>query len=138
MAIQTLSFISLILRPYVKQTIGTDGWEYLFAQVDTYRNFDGEIFGLGIRIEKYLRDLGFRGSQAGLEADFKENDIPHRVVQHVNWLEHADVKPLIEDIKPLRAFKLKQPDVFTVSPLDGAIITKGYQCDWPPNIGNIG
>jgi endonuclease YncB( thermonuclease family) len=27
MAIQTLSFISLILRPYVKQPISTDGWK---------------------------------------------------------------------------------------------------------------
>ncbi len=47
MAIQTLSFISLILRPYVKPTIGIDGWKYLFAQVDTYRNFDGELMAFG-------------------------------------------------------------------------------------------
>ena len=43
MAIQTLSFISLILRPYVKQPISTDGWKTLFAQVDAHRNFDGEL-----------------------------------------------------------------------------------------------
>jgi hypothetical protein len=43
MAIQTLSFISLILRPYVKQPISTDGWKTLFAQVDPHCNFDGEL-----------------------------------------------------------------------------------------------
>ena len=42
MAIQTLSFISLILRPYVEQPISTDGWKHLLAQADPYRNFDGE------------------------------------------------------------------------------------------------
>jgi hypothetical protein len=47
MAIQTLSFISLILRPYVKQPISTDGWKTLFAQVDPYRNFDGELMAFG-------------------------------------------------------------------------------------------
>ena len=30
MTIQTLSFISLILRPYVKQPISTDGWKIVF------------------------------------------------------------------------------------------------------------
>ena len=32
MAIQTLSFISLILRRYVKQPISIEGWKSLFAQ----------------------------------------------------------------------------------------------------------
>ena len=47
MAIQTLSFISLILRPYVEQPISTDGWKSLFAQVDPHRNFDGELMAFG-------------------------------------------------------------------------------------------
>jgi 3-deoxy-D-arabino-heptulosonate 7-phosphate (DAHP) synthase len=47
MAIQTLSFISLILRPYVEQPISSDGWKYLFSQVDLHRNFDGEIMAFG-------------------------------------------------------------------------------------------
>ena len=36
MAIQTLSFISLILCRYVEQPISTDGLKHLFAQVDPY------------------------------------------------------------------------------------------------------
>ena len=47
MAIQTLSFISLILRPYIQQPISTDGWQYLLAQADPHRNFDGEIMAFG-------------------------------------------------------------------------------------------
>jgi 3-deoxy-D-arabino-heptulosonate 7-phosphate (DAHP) synthase len=47
MAIHTLSFISLILRPYVEQPISTEGWKYLFSQVDPHRNFDGEIMAFG-------------------------------------------------------------------------------------------
>ena len=47
MAIQTLSFISLILRPYVEQPISIEGWKSLFAQVDPYRNFDGELMAFG-------------------------------------------------------------------------------------------
>jgi 3-deoxy-D-arabino-heptulosonate 7-phosphate (DAHP) synthase len=47
MAIQPLSIISLILRPYVEQPISADGWKTLFAQVDPHRNFDGELMAFG-------------------------------------------------------------------------------------------
>lgn len=47
MATQALSFISVILRPYVQQPISTDGWRYLFAQADPHRNFDGELMAFG-------------------------------------------------------------------------------------------
>ena len=61
MAIQTLSFISLILRPYVKQPISTDGWKTLFAQVDPHRNFDGELMAFGAMsgqdIDRIIHDL---------------------------------------------------------------------------------
>jgi hypothetical protein len=47
MAIQTPSFISLILRPYVTQTIDPDGWRYLLSCADPNRNLDGEIMAFG-------------------------------------------------------------------------------------------
>jgi hypothetical protein len=47
MAIQTLSFISLVLRPYVEQPISTDGWKHLLSQADPHRNFDGELMAFG-------------------------------------------------------------------------------------------
>ena len=47
MAAQTLSFISLILRPFVYQEISGGGWAYLLSYADPNRNFDGEIMAFG-------------------------------------------------------------------------------------------
>jgi hypothetical protein len=58
MAIQTLSFISLILRPFVKQPISTDGWKTLFAQVDPHRNFDGELVAFGAMSVRNMDKIG--------------------------------------------------------------------------------
>ena len=66
-----------------------------------------------------------------------ESGVPSRVVEQVNWLEHVEVKPFNEDIKPFGAYKLKQSDVFTVPTMTDELLTKGYQCDWPPYIGKI-
>tara|TARA_R110000744_G_scaffold357040_1_gene463834 strand:+ start:1877 stop:2287 length:411 start_codon:yes stop_codon:yes gene_type:complete len=124
-----------ILRVDVAQPIKQEGWKYLLQEANNF-NFDGEIFGLGFRMEDYLRDIGFRGSEAGLEADFVDNH--HRdVVAQVNWLEHVEVTPFNDDIKPFGAYKLKQSDVFTVPTMTDELLTKGYQCDWPPYIGKI-
>ena len=72
MAIQTLSFISLILRPYVEQSISTDGWKTLFGQVDPHRNFDGELMAFGAmssqdmdRIIHDLTSFGYIGPDQG-------------------------------------------------------------------------
>lgn len=127
-----------ILRVNVDQPINQEGWKYLLQEARHGFNFDGEIFGLGFRMEDYLRSIGFRGSETGSEADFVESGVPSRVVAQVNWLEHVDVKPLVSDIKPFGAYKLKQSDVFTVSTMNDELLTKGYQCDWPPLIGKIG
>ena len=88
-------------------------------------------------MENYLRDIGFRGSEAGLEADFVESGVPSRVVEQVNWLEHVEVKPFNDDLKPFGAYKLKQSDVFIVRTMTDELLTKGYKCDWPPYIGKI-
>ena len=76
MAIQTLSFISLILRPYVEQPISTDGWKYLLAQTDPHRNFDGEIMAFGAmsgqdidRIIQALVSFGYIGPDQGDKSD---------------------------------------------------------------------
>ena len=127
-----------ILRVKVEQTIDQEGWKYLLQEAHRDFNFDGEIFGLGFRMEEWLRDVGFRGSEAGLEADFVEQGVPDRVVEQVNWLEHVDVKPLVEDIKPFGAYKLNKSDVFTVATFpDCRVVTKGTSVDWPPYIGKI-
>lgn len=137
MAINSDIHWGCILRVDVAQPIEQEGWKYLLQEANTF-NFDGEIFGLGFRMEDYLRDIGFRGSEAGLEADFVESGVPSRVVEQVNWLENVEVKPFNDDIKPFGAYKLKQSDVFTVRTMTDELLTKGYQCDWPPYIRKIG
>ena len=76
MAIQTLSFISLILRPYVEQPISTDGWKHLFAQVDPHRNFDGELMAFvtmsGRDMDRVIYELisfGYVGPNEGDKSD---------------------------------------------------------------------
>ena len=70
------AFISLILRPYVKQPISTDGWKHLFAQVDPHRNFDGELMAFGTmsgrdmdRVIKRLVSFGYVGPNEGDKSD---------------------------------------------------------------------
>ena len=82
MAIQTLSFISLILRPYVEQPISTDGWKTLFAQVDRHRNFDGELMAFGTmsghdmdRIVHDLISFGYVGPDQGDKSDMIVSDM---------------------------------------------------------------
>ena len=76
MAIQTLSFISLILRPFVPQTIKSEGWRYLLGYAEPLRNFDGEIMAFGAtsgqdidRIVQALVSFGYIGPDQGDKSD---------------------------------------------------------------------
>ena len=147
MAIQTLSFISLILRPYVGQPISTDGWKHLFAQVDPHRNFDGELMAFGTMsghdMDRIIHDLisfGYVGPDQGDKSDMVlsssfsgGSDIP-------SWLELVDVKFFDEDQPPVQAWKMKNSGVYDLINFEAnlSLPRKGYQCDWPPLIGKIG
>ena len=147
MAIQTLSFISLILRPYVEQPISTDGWKTLFAQVDPYRNFDGELMAFGTMsghdMDRIINDLisfGYVGPDQGDKSDMVlsssfsgGSDIP-------SWLELVDVKFFDEEQAPVQAWKMKNSGVYDLINFEAdlSLPRKGYQCDWPPLIGKIG
>jgi len=94
MAIQTLSFISLILRPYVKQPISTDGWKHLFAQADPHRNFDGELMAFGTmsgqdmdRIIQTLFSFGYIGPGEGDQSDMVVSDMFSAGSNIPSWLE---------------------------------------------------
>ena len=101
---------------------------------------------------KSFREWGFRGSEAGLEADFvlteQDDDFAARVAakmnyhqniaSKVNWLEYVEVRPLVEGIKPFGVFKLKESEVYSVKTFGGETVTKGHEVDWPPFIGKIG
>ena len=120
------------------QEITQEGWKWLLSEARFPFNFDGEIIGLGFRLEDQLREFGFRGSEAGRDADFVDVDHGFRSAEHtVNWLELVSITPLIESVKPFQAWKLKDSGVYTVSTLDDGTLTKGTQVDWPPLIGKI-
>ena len=104
MAIQTLSFISLILRPYVEQPISTDGWKHLLAQVDPHRNFDGELMAFGTmsgrdmdRIIHDLTSFGYIGPDLGDKSDMIVSDMFVGTDNLPSWIELVDVSFFDED-----------------------------------------
>jgi hypothetical protein len=128
----------LILRVDVPQAITQDGWKYLLSQARYPFNFDGEIVGLGFGLEEQLREFGFRGDEAGREADFVDVDHGYRTAtETVNWLELVDVAPLVEGLKPFQAWKLRNSGVYDVATFDDRVVRKGTHVDWPPLIGKI-
>lgn len=128
----------LILRVDVAQPITQDGWKWLLKQAHFPWNFDGEIFGLDARDRERLLELGFRGSESGLDADFVNVDQGFRAAtETVGWLEMVDVVSLRDDLKPFKAWKFKGSEVYAVSTLDGCLVTKGYEVDWTPFIGRV-
>jgi len=146
MAIQTLSFISLILRPYVKQPISTDGWKSLFAQVDPHRNFDGELMAFGTmsgrdmdRIIHDLTSFGYIGPDLGDKSDMIVSDMFMGTDSLPSWIELVDVTFFDEEAPPVKAWKMKKSNVYSLLDFEAnlATPTKGYECDWPPYIGKI-
>ena len=90
----------LILRVDTPHTITQEGWKWLLSEARFPFNFDGEVIGLGFRLEDELREFGFRGIEAGQDADFVDVDQFFRSAETtVNWLELVSVTPLIEGIE---------------------------------------
>lgn len=138
MALNAMIHWGLMLRVDTPHTITQEGWKWLLSEARFPFNFDGEIIGLGFRLEDPLREFGFRGSEAGQEADFVDVDrVIHAASEAVNWLELVAVKPLVGGLKPFEAWKLKNSGVYDVATLDDQVVTKGTQVDWPPLIGKI-
>ena len=122
----------------VPQAIKQEGWKYLLAQARYPFNFDGEIFGLHSTMAQQLREFGFRGEEAGQEADFVDVDHGYSTAPGtVSWIERVDVVPLIDGLKPFQAWKLKNSGVYDVATFDDRVVTKGTHVDWPPLIGKI-
>lgn len=127
-----------ILRVNVPQAVSQDGWKYLLKNARYPSNFDGEIFGLHSSMEGQLRNFGFRGEEAGQDADFVDVDRGfNQASTVVNWLERVDVIPLIDRLKPFQAWKLSNSGVYDVSTLNDRVLRKGSDVDWHPLIGKI-
>jgi hypothetical protein len=146
MAIRTLSFISLILRPYVFQPISTDGWQFLLGYANPQRNFDGEIMAFGAMsgsvIEGLIEDLtsfGYIGPDQGDQSDMFVTDFLTGAVNLPSWLELVDVKFFDETQHPVQAWKKKQSNVYELLNFEKSdeLPMKGYECDWQPYIGKI-
>ncbi len=120
------------------QAVTQDGWKYLLAQARYPFNFDGEIFGLHSTMAHKLRDFGFRGEEAGKDADVVDVDYGYRTAADtVNWLERVDTVPLVDGLQPFKAWKLKNSGVYVVATFDDRVVRKGTHVDWPPLIGKI-
>ena len=147
MAIQTLSFISLILRPFVKQTISSEGWRFLMQYADPHRNFDGEIMAFGAMsgrdMENCINNLtsfGYLGPDKGEASDMilaetlygEPNKVP-------SWVEIVDVNFFDQKLPSVKAWKKKDSGIYQLLNFETCIShpTKGYECDWPPHIGKI-
>ena len=147
MAIQTLSFISLILRPYVQQEIDPDGWAYLLEHADPNRNFDGEIMAFGAMsggdIDAIINTLfayGYNRPDTGESSDMVIYDMFTGASFVPSWLELVDVTFFDETHPTVKAWKKKDSGVYKLLNFEADITppTKGYECDWPPHIGRIG
>ena len=146
MAIQTLSFISLILRPYVQQDIDPDGWAYILDHADPHRNFDGEIMAFGAMsggdIDAIINTLfayGYNRPDSGEKSDMVIYDMFTGASFVPSWLELVDVTFFDETHPPVKAWKKKDSGVYKLLNFEADITlpTKGYDCDWSPNIGKI-
>lgn len=139
MALNSLIHWGLILRVNVSQPISQTGWKDILAEARQPFNFDGEIFGMHSTMANQLREYGFKGGDAGLEADFVDVDRGYNTAtQAVNWLEQVLAIPLIDGLDPFEVWKIKNSSVYVVENfLDGRILTKGKEVDWPPLIGKI-
>ena len=146
MAIQTLSFISLIVRPYVTQTIKPEGWRYLLGYADSRRNFDGEIMAFGAmsgndidRVINYLIAFGYVGPDNGDASDMVLSAMWEGSSYIPDWLELVDVRFFDESCAATQAWKMKNSNIYALLDFEteSNLPTKGYQCDWPPYIGKI-
>ena len=146
MAIQTLSFMSLILRPFVNQDISTDGLKYLLSYANPNRNFDGEIMAFGAmsggdleNIKNNLVSYGYIGPDKGEESDMIISDMLFGEKHIPSWIELVDVTFFDKSIPSVKAWKKKKSGVYKLLNFeaDSSLPTKGYECDWSPHIGKI-
>ena len=56
-----------------------------------------------------------------------------------SWIELVDVKFFDETMPPVQAWKMKESGVYDLINFEAdlSLPRKGYQCDWPPYIGEI-
>jgi hypothetical protein len=145
MAIQTLSFISLILRPWVKQEIDPNGLAYLLNLSNPNKNYDGEIMAFGSMSGRdmdetinHLSFLGYNQPDIGEDSDMIISDMFGNSYVPP-WLELVNVTFFDETRSPVEAWKKKDSSVNRLLNFESNkdVPIKGYECDWHPHIGDI-
>lgn len=145
MAIQTLSFINLIIRPWVEQEISSEGWAFLLNHTDPNRNYDGEIMAFGAMsnrdidgIINRLTSSGYNKPDMGEDSDMVISSVFDKSYMPP-WIELVDVTFFDDTLPPVKAWKKKNSEVYKLLNFESDITvpTKGYDCDWPPHIGKI-
>ena len=145
MAIVTLPFYGIVLRPFVEQDISSSGLKYLLSYSEFGRNFDGEIMVFGSMnptdhnnyIERLI-SFGYKGPDNGDNSDMAQSQT-HFLDKCPSWLEIVNVQFFDKSVEPVTAWKMKTSNVYELIDFhDGRKVpVKGYQCDWPPHIGKI-
>ena len=145
MAIQTLSFINLIIRPWVEQEISSEGWAFLLNHTDPNRNYDGEIMAFGAMsnrdidgIINRLTSSGYNKPDMGEDSDMVISRVFDKSYMP-SWIELVDVTFFDVTLPPVKAWKKKNSEVYKLLNFESdiSVPTKGYDCDWPPHIGKI-
>jgi hypothetical protein len=143
MAIRCFSFIAVILRPYVQQTISEAGWKMLLRSARSCA-FDGEIMAFGAMngtdadntINSLVR-AGYKGPSDPHDCDMAVFDMGFGAMPP--WLERVEVRHFNDPNVVDAAWKLKDSEVYTLHDFrdQPSRPTKGYEVDWPPFIGRI-
>lgn len=145
MAIRLIPGIKLIQRVDTPSQVSATGWRYLFGRKNPYFNCDGEIMiframsGADIDYEiDLLTSFGFIGPNKGEHSDMVVWEFGS-ITEMPSWLSVVEVRFFDKAVKPYRAWKLANSQVYNLIDFRGSLELprKGYQCDWPPLIGKI-
>ena len=93
-------------------------------------------------MDKIIHDLvsfGYVGPDQGDKSDMVVSDMFTGTDNLPSWIELVDLKFFDEDQPPVKAWKMKNSGVYDLIDFEAdlSLPRKGYQCDWPPLIGQI-
>ena len=134
MAIQTLSFINLIIRPWVEQEISSEGWAFLLNHTDPNRNYGGEIMAFGAMSNRDINGIidiltafGYNTPDMGEDSDMVISSVVSRTYM-LSWIELVDVTFFDDTLPPVKAWKKKNSEVYKLLNFKANIAfpTKGY------------
>ena len=136
------------LRTYEKSTCSSALATGVICQLMLTRseNFAGEIMAFGAmsgqdidRIIQALVSFGYIGPDQGGKSDMVLSAMWGGSSYIPDWIEPVDVCFFDETKPPVQAWKMKKSGVYDLINFEAdlSLPRKGYQCGWPPLIGEI-